>query len=68
MPLDFSGQALEGANLWGADLRGARLTFANLTGADFTGANLTDAFRRPGISRADMDGAEGLDSSIGLVD
>ena len=41
---------------------------ANLTGADFTDANLTGAFRRPGISRADIDGVKGLDTVTGLVD
>jgi len=35
--------------------------------ADFTDANLTGAFRRPGISRADMDGVKGLDTVKGLV-
>ena len=46
------------AHLWSADLRGA----------NFTDARLTGAFRRPGISRADMEGAEGLDTVTGLVD
>ena len=68
MPLDFSGQDLEGAdlgsaNLKGRDLRGAKLSFADLRGAD-----LSDAVRRPGISRADMEGATGLDTVKGLVD
>jgi len=77
------GAYLRGANLRGAtlylavltdaDLTGATLTLANLSSADLFGANFTDAdltgaFRRPGISRADMEGVLGLDSITGLVD
>jgi uncharacterized protein YjbI with pentapeptide repeats len=40
MPLDLSGQDLEGANLWGADLTGANLTRADLSFANRTGADL----------------------------
>ena len=40
----------------------------DLRGRDFTDANLTGAFRRPGISRADMEGVKGLDTVTGLVD
>ena len=65
---DFSGQDLYGANLYGADLTGANLSGADLSGANFTNTDLTDAVRRPGISRADLDGAEGLDTARGLVD
>ena len=59
---------LVNADLSGCDLRGADLTYANLEGADFTDADLTDALRRPGISRADMDGPKGLATVKGLVD
>ncbi|NDF40256.1 MAG: pentapeptide repeat-containing protein, partial [Proteobacteria bacterium] len=57
-----------GANLTGANLTGANLWDATLTRADFTDADLTNAFRRPGISRADMDGVKGLDTVKGLLD
>ena len=64
---------MEGANftdsrLTGANLTNANLTNADLTGADFTDSNLTDAVRRPGINRADMEGALGLDTAKGLLD
>ena len=65
---DFSGQDLRGANLSGANLTDANLSGANLTKADFTDADLTNAVRRPGISRADMEGVKGLDTAKGLVD
>ena len=73
MPVDYSGQDLRGRDFSGQDLSLAVLTLANLRGANLTGANftntdLTDAVRRPGISRADLDGAEGLDTVKGLVD
>ena len=78
MPQDYSGEHLQGRSfafhdLTGADFSGAHLqgeTFwkADLFGANFTDADLTDAFRRPGISRADMEGVIGLDSITGLVD
>ena len=41
---------------------------ANLSYANLSYANLTDAFRRPGISRADLEGATVLDTAMGLVD
>ena len=59
---------LRGANLTEATLGGASLAGANLFGADFTNADLEGAFLRPGISRADMKGATGLDKVKGLVD
>ena len=59
---------LSGANFNSANLTGANLWGAKLTGGDFTDADLTDAFMRPGISRADMEGADGLDTAKGLVD
>ena len=75
---DYSGQDLSLANLSNANLRdayliGADLTRANLyraklLGANLTGANLTLAFRRPGISRTELEGAEGLDTVEGLLD
>jgi uncharacterized protein YjbI with pentapeptide repeats len=68
MPLDFSGRDLEGANLRGANLRGSILVGATLNATDLTGANLTAAFRRPGLSCADLEGATGLDTVPGLVD
>ncbi len=40
----------------------------DLRGRDFSRQHLTDAFRRPGINRADMEGVIGLDSITGLVD
>jgi hypothetical protein len=64
----LTGANLDRANFTDADLWGANLTRADLSGADFTGAHLTNAVRRPGISRADMDGALGLNSVKGLVD
>ena len=36
--------------------------------ANLSYANLSGAVRRPGISRADLDGATGLDTAVGLVD
>jgi len=65
---DLSGCNLSSADLSSADLSSANLTDANLTDADFTDADLTDALRRPGISRADMDGVKGLDKVKGLID
>jgi uncharacterized protein YjbI with pentapeptide repeats len=70
---DLSRCGLGGANLKGHDLHGAKLSFANLrdaqlSGADFTDADLTNALRRPGISRADLDGPKGLATVKGLVD
>ena len=62
------GANLTGANLIGADMIGANLWRADLTDADFTNADLENAFIRPGISRADMEGATGLDTVKGLVD
>ena len=69
---------LTDANLSRANLSGADLSYANLSGANLSGANLTSAklwhadltgaFRRPGISRADMDGVIGLDTAKGLID
>ena len=38
------------------------------TGTDRYRANLSGAVRRPGISRADLDGATVLDTVVGLVD
>ena len=38
------------------------------TGTDRYRANLSGAVRRPGISRADLDGATVLDTAVGLVD
>ena len=61
-------QDLTNANLTGANLTGANLTAVDLEGAILWGADLSGAFRRPGISRADLDGAEGLDTARGLVD
>ena len=60
---DLTNANLTGANLTAVDLEGAILWGANLTDADLSGA-----FRRPGISRADLEGAEGLDTVTGLVD
>jgi len=61
MPLDFSGQDLEGANLWGADL-----SFANRTGADLygepSGTSACIAPRTPvpsSLSTNRVDGGEG---------
>ena len=73
MPVDYSGQDLRGRDFSGQDLRGAiqtgaTLRDANLSNANFTNADLSYAFRRPGISRADMEGAEGLETIKGLVD
>ena len=73
MRVDYSGQDLTGADLSGCDLWGANLLDANLlrailTGATLIGATLTGAVRRPGISRADMDGVKGLDTVKGLID
>ena len=65
---DFEGQDLSFANLRGANLRGANLSGAKLSGGDFTDANLAGAFRRPGISRADMEGDKGLGTVKGLLD
>ena len=75
---NLSGCNLTGANLIGANLSdanrfGADVNCANLRGADLTvatlsGANLTLAFRRPGISRIQLEGAEGLDTVEGLLD
>ena len=65
---DFSGQDLRWANLSGPYLRGANLEDANLSGVDLTDADLSGAFRRPGISRADLEGANGLGTVKGLVD
>jgi hypothetical protein len=56
------------ANLTGADLTNADLTGANLDRANFTDADLSGAVRRPGISRADMKGADGLETVKGLID
>ena len=66
MPLDFSGQDLEGANLRGAILSGSILVGATLNATDLTGANLTNAFRHPGIRRAELQGAKGVDTVEGL--
>ena len=65
---DMRGMKLVRVNLTGANLTGANLWDANLTNADFTDANLSGAFRRPGISRADMEGVKGLDTVTGLID
>jgi hypothetical protein len=40
----------------------------DLRGRDFSGQDLSGAFRRPGISRADMEGVKGLDTVTGLID
>ena len=70
---DLNGANLRGADLTVATLSGANLSDATLTGAklhgaNLTGANLTLAFRRPGISRTELEGAEGLDTVEGLLD
>ena len=65
---DLTGADLTGADLTGANLIGADLIGADLTGANLTGADLTGAFRRPGISRTDLDGVKGLDTAKGLLD
>ena len=70
---DLDAASLIGANLSSATLSLAQLSFAvligaNLRGATLSGANLEGAFRRPGISRADLEGATGLDTVKGLVD
>jgi uncharacterized protein YjbI with pentapeptide repeats len=43
MPLDFSGQNLQGHNFKNQDLTGANFSAADIRGANFTGANLTGA-------------------------
>ena len=63
---DLSDAILIGADLTGADLEGANLSGAILAGADFTDADLTDALRRPGISRAELKGAKGVERSTGI--
>ena len=65
---NLAGANLAGANLAGANLTFAYLTFAYLSGANLFGANFTNAFLRPGISRADLEGAKGLDTVTGLVE
>ena len=40
----------------------------DFSGQDLRWATLTGAVRRPGISRADMEGVKGLDTVKGLVD
>ena len=60
MQSDYSGRDLSGR-----DLSSANLTVAKLTGAVRPGPG---AVRRPGISRADLEGAKGLDTVKGLVD
>jgi uncharacterized protein YjbI with pentapeptide repeats len=62
------GANLSDANRFGADVNGANLRGADLTVATLSGANLTLAFRRPGISRIELEGAEGLDTVEGLLD
>ena len=78
MPKDYSGQDLRGRDFSGQDLSGANLT-ANLSGAILTGLilfgaknpltdpGMTRVFRRPGISRADLKEAKGLDTVRGLM-
>ena len=46
----------------------AHLWSATLDRANFTDADLSGAVRRPGISRADMKGADGLETVKGLID
>ena len=75
---DLSDATLAGAYLRGADLSNADLhhadifradlTNASLTNASLVDADLTEAFRRRGVSRADMNGAIGLDTVKGLID
>ena len=72
MPQDYSGEHLQGRSfafhdLTGADFSGAHLQGETFWKADLSGADLSGAFRRPGISRADMEGANGLDSITGLI-
>ncbi|MBW4497808.1 MAG: pentapeptide repeat-containing protein [Oscillatoria princeps RMCB-10] len=43
MPVDFSGQNLQGRNFKNQDLTGANFSNADIRGANFTGANLTGA-------------------------
>ena len=66
--VDLTGVDVRGADLSFANLQGANLSLATLLGTDFTRAELRDAVRRPGISRADMEGATGLASAKGLLD
>jgi uncharacterized protein YjbI with pentapeptide repeats len=43
MPLDFSGQNLQGRSFKGQNLEGANFSNADIRGADFTSANLREA-------------------------
>ncbi|WP_017718184.1 pentapeptide repeat-containing protein [Kamptonema formosum] len=43
MPVDFSGQNLQGRNFKNQDLTGANFAHSDIRGANFTGANLTGA-------------------------
>ncbi|HAH16095.1 MAG TPA: pentapeptide repeat-containing protein, partial [Chloroflexi bacterium] len=59
---------LSHANLTKVDLSYANLFAATLQGADVTDADLTHAFRQPGVIRADLEGAKGVDRAKGLKD
>jgi len=74
MPNDYLGQDLRGRDFSGQNLTGANLGDAILTGLILFGAKnpltdpgMTRVFRRPGISRADLKEAKGLDTVRGLM-